>query len=139
MVDPANWLVRANLALLTDLSRSDFERVATDAVTFVRRARANAPFHVRFGLFVMGTAFTVVRALFLFPAPTGLRARGLMAFWSRLPNPAPTLIRFYASLTWLRSAEHPLLIARFGFPDVTRRVAEKRAQRAHLLSLEETH
>jgi hypothetical protein len=138
-VDPANWLVRANLALLSDLSRSDFDRVASDAVTFVLRARASAPCHVRFGLFVLGTAFTLVRALFLFPAPASSRARTLMTFWSRLPNPAPTLIRFYASLTWLRSTEHPIIVARFGFPDVTARVAEKRAQRARLLGLEEAH
>jgi hypothetical protein len=138
-VDPTNWLVRANLALLSNLSRRDFDSVASDAVTFVRRARANAPWHVRFGLFVMGTAFTLVRALFLFPAPASSRARNLIAFWSSLPNPAPTLIRFHASLTWLRSSEHPLIVARFGFPDVTTRVAEKRAKRAHLLKMEEAH
>jgi hypothetical protein len=138
-VDPTNWLVRANLALLSNLSPGDFDRVASDAVTFVRRARASAPCHVRFGLLVMGTAFTVVRALFLFPAPASSRARTLMEFWSRLPNPAPTLVRFHASLTWLRSAEHPLIVARFGFPDVTARVAEKRAQRARLLIMEDAH
>jgi hypothetical protein len=47
---------------------------------------------VRAGIAVLEIAFLV--ALALWPSANTLRARTLIRLWTRLPNPAPHLIRF---------------------------------------------
>jgi len=125
----ARWIIRNQLHVMGALSTDELELVACDAEAVIYRYRCQAPMHVRLGLFVLAVAFSVAWLVALAPRPEDVRAKRLMRAWNALPNPAPQLIRFYASLAWLRACEHPLVAKQFGFPDVESRFRRKRIER----------
>lgn len=126
------WLVRSQLSAAVHLGGAEADVVCQDVAAYVRRARTLAPYHIRIGIALLQSAFAVLLALSLYPAPETRRGARLLSFWSALPHPAPSLIRFYASLTALRGLEHETLMREFGFSNPTVRADAKRRERAAL-------
>ena len=126
----SRWLIRSQLTDVFSLDGAASQALVDDVAVFVALSKRNAPAYVRGGIAVLEIAFMVARALALWPSANTLRARTLIRLWTRLPNPAPNLIHFYRTLAALRAFEHPVVLRLFDIPDVTMRVATKRAERA---------
>ena len=117
------------------LAPSSRQQVVDTAAGFVSNQVRNAPFHVRFGAWILGTCLyvwlTAVGAMSS-GAPYR-RAELAIARFQRIAPVFAAIVRLYRSMALLAYYEHPIVAAALGFEDAEKRQAEFRVRRARVI------